>query len=237
MRRAEGQACPVPALVPHYESLGFTLASLRGGIPRCSSRQRQLETCKLDGRRVLAIQSDLGGGDYKMIRSAIIFTVSNYVLTFLVTGLIAAAISIARAPRPVTISVVVDKLLTWYVLFNIGVMYLVNFIFHVFFGQMAAAFIGWADSPFQFEVGTASLGFALAGFVAAFSSFDRRLIAVIGPSIFTLGAAVGHIQQMVTAHNFAPGNAGIIFYLDILIPLFGFALLWLRTGDRPTPRS
>jgi hypothetical protein len=42
---------------------------------------------------------------------------------------------------------------------------------------------------------------------------------------------------MVTAHNFAPGNAGIIFYLDILIPLFGFALLWLRTGDRPTPRS
>jgi hypothetical protein len=167
-----------------------------------------------------------------MIRSAIIFVISNYVLTFLVIGLIVAAIAIARAPRPLTRPVIVDKLLSWYVFFTIGVMYLVNFIFHVFFGQMAATFIGWADSPFQFEVGTASLGFAIAGFVAAFASFGRRLVAVIGPSIFMLGAAVGHIQQMVTNHNFAPGNAGIIFYLDIFIPLFGVALLWLRFPGR-----
>ena len=32
---------------------------------------------------------------------------------------------------------------------------------------------------------------------------------------------------MVTAHNFVPGNAGIIFWTDIFIPLFGFALLRL----------
>ncbi len=163
-----------------------------------------------------------------MISTAIAFVVSNYVLTFLVISLIASAIVIAMAPRPVSGAVVVDKLLAWYVLFNIGVMFLVNFIFHVFFGQMAAAFIGWEDSPFQFEVGTASLGFAVAGFIAAFASFDRRLVAVVGPSIFTLGAAVGHIQQMVTSHNFAPGNAGVIFYADIFIPLFGFVLLWLQ---------
>jgi hypothetical protein len=31
---------------------------------------------------------------------------------------------------------------------------------------------------------------------------------------------------MITAHNFAPGNAGLIFYMDIL-PFFGFALLCL----------
>jgi hypothetical protein len=54
----------------------------------------------------------------------------------------------------------------------------------------------------------------------------RRLAAIIGPSVFTLGAAVGHVDQMVTAHNFAPGNAGIIFWSDIGIPLFGFALLY-----------
>jgi hypothetical protein len=123
-----------------------------------------------------------------MIETVIAAVVSNYMLTFLVIGLLAAALAIARAPRPVSSAVVVDKLLAWYVLFNIGVMYLVNFVFHVFFGQIAAAFIGWADSPFQFEVGTASLGFSVAGFVSAFASFDRRLVAVIGPSIFTLGA-------------------------------------------------
>jgi hypothetical protein len=167
-----------------------------------------------------------------LIKTTIIFVIANYPLTFLVVGLIASAIAIARAPRPVGRAVIVDKLLLWYVFFNIAIMYLVNFIFHVFFGPMAAAFIGWSDSPFQFEVGTASLGFSVAGFIAALGGFDRRLVAVIGPSIFTLGAAVGHIRQMVSAHNFAPGNAGPIFYTDIIIPLFGFALLWLaRPGS------
>jgi hypothetical protein len=171
-----------------------------------------------------------------MIETVITAAISNYVLTFLLIGLIAAAVAIARAPRPVTSVVVVDKLLAWYVLFNIGVMYFVNFVFHVFFGQLAATFIGWADSPFQLEVGTASLGFSLAGFISAFADFDRRLVAVIGPSIFMLGAAVGHVYQMVTAHNFAPGNAGIIFYMDIFIPLFGFALLWCQDRDRRASR-
>ena len=37
---------------------------------------------------------------------------------------------------------------------------------------------------------------------------------------------------MITAHNFAPGNAGIIFWMDIVVPLIGFALL---TWARPRP--
>ena len=102
-----------------------------------------------------------------MIEQAIAAVVSNYPLTFFVIGLVVAGMAIARAPRPITGAVAVDRLLAWYVLFNIGVMYLVNFVFHVFFGQMSAAFIGWADSPFQVEVGTASLGFSIAGFIAA----------------------------------------------------------------------
>jgi hypothetical protein len=55
---------------------------------------------------------------------------------------------------------------------------------------------------------------------------------VVGPALFTLGAATGHAHQMVTTHNFAPGNAGLIFYADIFVPLFGFGLLWLvRRSD------
>jgi hypothetical protein len=161
-----------------------------------------------------------------MIGQAIAALVANFSLTFLVIGLIVGGVAIARAPRPISGAVVVDRLLAWYVLFSVGVTYLVNFVFHVFFGQMSAAFIGWADSPFQFEVGTASLGFSIAGFIAAFGSFDRRLIAIVGSSIFLLGAAVGHVYQMVTVHNFAPGNAGMIFYTDIIVPLVGFLLLW-----------
>jgi hypothetical protein len=33
---------------------------------------------------------------------------------------------------------------------------------------------------------------------------------------------------MVAAHNFAPGNAGVIFYTDLLLPIVGFILLWLQ---------
>ena len=163
-----------------------------------------------------------------VIGTTIRFFLSNYSFTFLIIVLIVSAIALIRLREPVTQAWVVEKLLAWYVFFSIGIDNFYNFVMHVFFGEMSARFIGWADSPFQFEVGTASLGFAAVGLLAAFRSFDLRLASIIGPSIFTLGAAVGHIQQMITAHNFAPGNAGLIFWTDILVPVFGFALLWLQ---------
>jgi hypothetical protein len=170
------------------------------------------------------------------IKAVIFFVLSEFSFTFLVLGLVFAAVGIARAPKPVSRGLVVEKLLAWHVFFVIGVLFFYNFVCHVFFGEMAARFIGWADSPFQFEVGTASLGFSAVGFLAAFRSFDLRLAAILGPGLFTLGAAGGHAYQMVTAHNFSPGNAGLFFFMDIFIPLFGFLLLWLQWhGERVTP--
>ena len=92
---------------------------------------------------------------------------------------------------------------------------------------MTASFIGWADSPFQLEVGFASLGFAVVGFLAFRGSLGMRAAAVIGPAFFLLGAAGGHIYQMVKAGNFAPGNAGTVFWMDIILPVVGFVLLYL----------
>ena len=173
----------------------------------------------------------------ELIKATITFVVANYSLSFFMLGLVVSLVAIARSSNPIDRPRVVEKLLAWYVFFSVGIDNFYNFVMHVFFGQMSAAFIGWADSPFQFEVGTASLGFAAVGLLAAFRSYDLRLAAVLGPSIFTLGAAVGHINQMVTAHNFAPGNAGIIFWTDILIPVFGFVLLWLSrpSSSRTAP--
>lgn len=162
------------------------------------------------------------------IKAAIAFVLSNYSLTFLVIGLLFSITAIARAGKPLGPSGIIEKLLAWHVFWAMGVGYLYNFVMHGFFGRLSAAFIGWADSPFQFEVATASLGFAAVGFLAAFRSFDLRLAAIVGPALFTLGAAAGHIHQMLSQHNFAPGNAGVIFYMDIIIPLFGLALLWLQ---------
>ena len=97
-----------------------------------------------------------------------------------------------------------------------------------FFGKLAASFIGWEDSPFQLEVGFASLGFAAVGLLAFRGSFDFRLAAIVGPAGFLWGATAGHVYQMITAHNFAPGNAGVIFYSDILVPIVGFIFLCLQ---------
>ena len=58
-------------------------------------------------------------------------------------------------------------------------------------------------------------------------AFDLRLAAIVGPTVLW-GAAFVHIYQMITAHNFAPGNAGIIFYSDVLLPVVGFIFLWLQ---------
>jgi hypothetical protein len=163
-----------------------------------------------------------------VIKAALTFFLSEFSLTFFVLGLVFSAVALARAPKPLSPAMVVEKLLSWHVFFVIGVLFLYNFVCHVFLGAMSARFIGWADSPFQFEVGTASLGFSVVGFIAAFRGFELRVAAIVAPAIFTLGAACGHVYQMVTAHNFAPGNAGLFFYMDIIIPLFGCALLWLQ---------
>lgn len=166
----------------------------------------------------------------------IAFVLSNFTLTFLVIGLVVSLVVLARAPKPLTGPVVVEALLRWFLFFSIGASFLYNAVMHTVFGKMAASFIGWADSPFQLEVGFASLGFAAVGFLATWRGFEMRLAAVLGPALFLWGAAGGHIYQMVTAGNFAPGNAGIIFWTDILLPVIGFALLWLQRRHEKAER-
>jgi hypothetical protein len=33
---------------------------------------------------------------------------------------------------------------------------------------------------------------------------------------------------MMAAANYAPGNAGTVFYTDIFLPIIGLALVWLQ---------
>ena len=162
------------------------------------------------------------------------FLLSNFTLTFFVAGLAASLIARLRRPHPRSRATIAEALLSWFLFFSLGVSFLYNFVMHVFFSEMAAAFIGWQTSPFQKEVGFASLGFTAVGFLAFKGSAGMRLAALVGPACFLWGAAAGHAMQMVEAHNFAPGNAGVIFYTDILLPAFGLVLLWMRhRADAP----
>jgi hypothetical protein len=118
---------------------------------------------------------------------------------------------------------------------DVGVLWLIGisgFIFaggHLFMPASVAESIGWATSPFQWEVGLANLAYGVLGVTA--SSFDRdyTLAAIIVFAVFMLGAAVGHVRSMIRDHNLAPGNTGYVFWFDILAPVL-LIVLYIATG-------
>ena len=145
------------------------------------------------------------------MQDVIAFILGNFTLTFFVAGLLASAIALWWARPPRSTALIVEALFSYFLLFSIGFSNLYNFVLHVFFGRLAASFIGWEDSPFQLEVGFASLGFAVVGLLAFGGSFDLRLAAIVGPACFLWGAAGGHVYQMITAHNSLPGTPASFF--------------------------
>lgn len=163
-----------------------------------------------------------------MITNFIKFILSNFTLTLLVSGIIFALLSLINKARPLSRKVITEAFLSYFILFNIGISYIYNFFCHVFLAEKVAAFIGWANSPFQLEVGFASLGFGIVGLIAFRSKLPFRTASILGPAFFLWGAAGGHLYQMITAHNFTPGNAGIIFWTAIFLPIIGFYLLYLK---------
>ena len=110
-------------------------------------------------------------------------------------------------------------ILTYAILFNIGVAGLMAFYAHAFMADQTAAYIGWqAGSPFQFEIACANLAFGLLGVLCVWLRSTFRLATIIGYSVFLVGAAYGHIHEMTVAKNYAPGNAGAPLYIDIITP-------------------
>jgi hypothetical protein len=162
------------------------------------------------------------------MRDVIALILSNFTLGFFLLGLLASVMAIWQTTPPRTFPIIIEALFFYFLLFSIGCSFLYNFVVHVFFGKLVAGFIGWEDSPFQLEVGFASLGFAAVGLLALKGSSDLRLAGIVAPTCFLLGAAGGHVYQMIEVRNFAPGNAGVILYSDILIPAVGLILLWLQ---------
>ncbi|MEZ5786789.1 MAG: DUF6790 family protein [Xanthobacteraceae bacterium] len=140
-------------------------------------------------------------------------------------ALVAAAIAVARGPRPLTWPFVADCLLRYLMLFPVGLMGLWAAWGHLLYPEEAARAIGWATSPFQSEVGSANLGIGLAGIYAAFRSFEARLATALVVAGFLGGAGIVHIHQIMATGNLAPGNAGPILFTDFLTPVVILLLL------------
>jgi Family of unknown function (DUF6790) len=82
-----------------------------------------------------------------------------------------------------------------------------------------ADYIGWPrGSGFQLELGWAEAGVGVAGLLSLWFGIPY----VIGPcaagAILYLGAAIGHARDVAKRGNLRPGNAGPVFYINILAP-------------------
>lgn len=115
--------------------------------------------------------------------------------------------------------------------FAMGFTGLWGFVYHAFFPAIAAQYIGWATSPFQFEMAMANLGVGVVGLFGLRAQQSYRIAGTLFVICLFWGAAYGHIVQMITAKNFAPGNAGFIFYNDLVMPLL-LVIFLLLAGKR-----
>ncbi|MDG1137272.1 MAG: hypothetical protein P8N28_03335 [Phycisphaerales bacterium] len=117
----------------------------------------------------------------------------------------------------------------WMLFLYVGLIGVYTFLMHCFWGDIAAESIGWANSPFQWEVGIANAVMGALGLLSLKASKQFRLATVIAASVWFWGDAVGHVYQMVIADNFAPGNAGPWFWTDVVAP---FVLIFIHLRNR-----
>jgi hypothetical protein len=165
-----------------------------------------------------------------MIAYAIGFVLHNLPALLFVAALVIAAARRGHASAA-------ERFLSWILLLPIGITGLWAGAFHVFFPGTAAALIGWEVSPFQFEVGMADLAIGLTACISFWRDLSFKAAAISAASVFLLGDAVGHVRQMLIAGNFAPGNAGVPFYMDIICPLLAIALLLVANRQRVVRKS
>ncbi len=170
------------------------------------------------------------------ISGAIGFVLENIPAILLVLALLLASLGLGGDTRA-------GRFLDWVMLLPIGFTLLWAALYHLAFPTLAARYIGWQPSPFQFEVGVADLGMGVAACLAFRGSLAFKGAVIWIVAISLLGDAVGHVRQMLAAGNFAPGNAGAVFWTDIITPLLAIAL-WLaarrdqpRNGSRSASRN
>jgi hypothetical protein len=144
-------------------------------------------------------------------------------LVFLILGLVVGAVHIYLDKQPRTRGRVAQTILLWYLVIIVGVTGVFAFIGHTVFADATAHSIGWpAGNPFQGEVAVANLS---VGILCYWMRGNFWIATVIGFSVWWLGDAVVHIRSIVVDANYAPDNAGVTFYLDILVPVLLIALL------------
>ena len=81
---------------------------------------------------------------------------------------------------------------------------------------------------FQQELANASLGFGIIGVLCIWIRGHFWTATVIGSSIWLFGDAIDHLRDIFLNNNLSEINTGIVFYSDLIIPIFAVFLLILH---------
>jgi hypothetical protein len=147
-------------------------------------------------------------------------------LVFLVLGLVVGAVHVYLDKQPRTKARVAEIFLLWFLVIIVGIQGVFAFIGHTVYADTTAASIGWpAGNPFQSEVAVANLTVGVLGILCYWMRGSFWNATVIGFCVWWLGDFVVHVRSIVVSANYAPNNAGVTFYLDLLVPVILIALL------------
>lgn len=118
----------------------------------------------------------------------------------------------------------IEVLLSYLIPLNIGVMALIIWIADAFYASETAKMMGWlTNSPFQYEVAVANLGFAIVGILSIWQRKGFWLATVLANSTYVLGCAWGH-YRLFYAHTTAMHQGFFLFIDSILLPIVLLAL-------------
>jgi hypothetical protein len=147
---------------------------------------------------------------------------------FIITILVALLVILISklTSKPLNRERIVEIFLISFLVIFVGFGSIWAFIGHFFLSAQVATNIGWAPgSPFQSEVAFANLALGVLGLLSYWIRDNFWTATVISSSIFLLGAAYGHIVNMIQYSNYAPGNAGSVLYMDIISPIILIVLI------------
>jgi hypothetical protein len=141
-------------------------------------------------------------------------------LIFLLLALIGASVHLAlSAKRRGSAAAIAGTYLIYLFFIYVGLMGLLTAYAHVFRPLQTSASIGWATSPYEYEVGMADLTVGVLGILCLWFRGNFWLATAIANAVWLLGDAVGHIRQIVLYNDHASNNSGVFLYAEILTPL------------------
>jgi hypothetical protein len=143
--------------------------------------------------------------------------------------LVVAALIIATGHILIWHAPVFYTLLLWILVMKIGLGGLWAFMGHFFKSDEVAAYIGWpAGNPFQKEVAFTNLALGTCGVLCFFFRDGFWLATIVFASVFLLGAFSVHVKDQKESGNKNPGNAGPVFFADIIVPIVMWGLYFLK---------